>query len=296
MMKLLVVFAVACLSTSSLAVRFATAPAVWLAFARLLLSAGFLLLPVFIRHRKELLGLSPVRFLSFAASGVVLGLHFLCYFESVQHTSIAAAVVLACSEVFFVAIGARVLFRERVTLKGWLAIVAAFVGCLLVTTARDTGSPDALKGNLLGLLAAVLIAANTLIGKRSRKDASTTAYTFVAYTFAAITLLAACLIMGVPPGGHAPINWLSALWLAVVCTLLGHSMISYSLKFEKASYVSSVKLLAPVFAAVLGWLLFGEVPTWQVILGSAIIIASVYIYARQCGPESVVGAEGVAVE
>ena len=284
MIRLLVVLAVVSLSTSSLAVRYATAPTVWLAFARLLLSTAILTPLVLVRYRRELAALRWKVFGTYAINGVVLGLHFLCYFEAVKNTTIAAAVVLACSEVFFVAIGSRVLFREQISVRGWLSIVVAFLGCVLVTTAKTSQSPDALKGNLLGLLSAVLIAINTLIGKRSRKAASTTVYTFVTYAFAACTLLAATLLGGVPLTGYAPVNWLSALWLAVVCTMFGHSLISYTLKEESASFVSSVKLLSPVFAAVLGWLLFGEVPVAQVIIGSAIIIASVYSYARQCGP------------
>lgn len=283
MIRLLVVLAVVCLSTSSLAVRFATAPSVWLAFARLLLAAVILTPLVLTRYRRELGALRLKVFGTYAVNGVVLGLHFLCYFEAVKNTTIAAAVVLACSEVFFVAIGARILFEEQISARGWLSIVVAFLGCVLVTTAKTSQSPDALKGNLLGLLAAVLIAINTLIGKRSRKAASTTVYTFVTYAFAACTLLVATLLGGVPLTGYAPVNWLSALWLAVVCTMFGHSLISYTLKEESASFVSSAKLLSPVFAAVLGWLLFGEVPVAQVIIGSVVIIVSIYAYARQCG-------------
>ena len=285
MIKLLVVLAVAGISTSSLAVRFADAPAVWIAFARLLLATAILLPFALTRFRQELLHLKRKVFLRYALSGVVLGLHFLCYFESVKNTSIAAAVVLACCEVFFVAIGARFLFREPITVKGWAGILTAFVGCVLVTTAKNTHSPNALLGNLLGLAAAVLIAVNTLITKHSRKEGSTTAYTFVAYGFAALTLCMATFVMHVPILGKTKVDWLSALWLAVVCTMLGHSVLSYSLKYERASYVSAVKLLAPVFAALLGWLLFREAPALQVVIGSVIIIGSVYYYSRQCTPE-----------
>lgn len=282
MSKLLVVFAVACISTSSIAVRFATSPAVWLAFARLFLATLILTPVALLKYRPELKKLTRKMFASYALNGVVLGLHFLCYFEAVQNTSIAAAVVLACSEVFFVALGARIFFQERISTRGWVGILVAFVGCVLVTTAKNTQSPDALKGNLLGLLAAILIAVNTLVGKRSRIAVSTTVYTFIMYTFAALTLAVACLLGGVPVTGYAPVNWLSALWLAVVCTMFGHSVISFSLKFERASFVASVKLMAPVFAALLGWALFGEKPVLQVGIGSAIIIASVYSYSRQC--------------
>ncbi len=288
MIKLLVVFAVACMSTSSIAVRFASAPSVWLALVRLLLATGMLVPLALTRYRKELASLDRRVFLSYVASGVLLGVHFLCYFESVKNTSIAAAVVLACSEVFFVAVGARIFFREPISVQGWGGIIVAFLGCLLVTTAKNTHSSDALKGNLLGLLAAALIAVHTLIGKRSRKAGSTTAYTFVAYGFAAITLGIASLLLQVPIAGQAPINWLSALWLAAVCTMLGHSMISYSLKFERASFIASTKLLAPVFAALLGWVLFDEIPAVQVVIGSIVIITSVWYYSRQCAITKIV--------
>ena len=57
MIKLLVVLAVMCISTSSLAVRLTAAPAVWLAFIRLLLSAVILLPFALTRCKRELASL-----------------------------------------------------------------------------------------------------------------------------------------------------------------------------------------------------------------------------------------------
>ena len=285
MIKLLVVLAVMCISTSSLAVRLTAAPAVWLAFIRLLLSAVILLPFALTRCKRELASLSRPVFLRYALSGIMLGLHFLCYFEALKNTSITAAVVLSCSEAFFVAIGSRIFYREPIRTSGWISISIAFLGCVLVTTAKNTQSPNAMLGNLLGLLAAILIAVNTLITKGSRKEGSTTAYTFVTYGFAALTLFVATLAMDVPIAGRMPTDWLIGLWLSVICTILGHSVLSFCLKFERASYVSAAKLLSPAFAACLGWLVLQEVPATQVMVGSVIVMGSVYAYSRQCSPE-----------
>ena len=286
MTKALVVLAVIAMSTSSAAVRRSAAPAVWLAFIRLLISTLMLLPIVLLRHKRELAALGKKTLLRYALSGITLGLHFLCYFEAVKNTSMTAATVLSCSEAFFVAIGARFIFREPIRAKGWAAISFAFVGCVLVTSARGSDSPNALMGNLLGLAAAVFSAVYTLIGKSSRKTGSTTGFTFVAYGFAALTLFTATRIMAVPIGGKDTVDWLSALWMAAVCTMLGHSLLAYSLRYERASYVSAAKLLSPVFAAVLGRLFFGEIPPPSVIWGSLIIISGIYAYSRQCAPEA----------
>ena len=237
MIKLLVVLAVICISTSSLAVRLTVAPAVWLAFIRLLLSTVILLPFALTRYRRELASLSRNVFLRYALSGIMLGLHFLCYFEALKNTSITAAVVLSCSEAFFVAIGARIFYREPIRTRGWISITIAFLGCVLVTTAKNTQSPNALMGNLLGLLAAILIAVNTLITKGNSKEGSTTTYTLVTYGFAALTLFVATLPWMYPSRENA--HGLADRALAV-CDMhhSGTQRLSYCLKFERASYVS----------------------------------------------------------
>ena len=64
------------------------------------------------------------------------------------------------------------------------------------------------------------------------------------------------------------------------CTLLGHSVFSWGLKFESASFIATIKLLEPVFSSVFAFFLFGEVPAWLTVLGGGIVILGVYLYAR----------------
>ena len=71
--------------------------------------------------------------------------------------------------------------------------------------------------------------------------------------------------------------------MAVFCTLLGHSVFSWGLKYLPASFVSTAKLLEPVFASVWGLLLFRERPTLPVLAGGAVVILGIVLYCRWNG-------------
>ena len=56
-------------------------------------------------------------------------------------------------------------------------------------------------------------------------------------------------------------------------------MFSWGLKYESPAYVSTVKLLEPVFATIMGVVFFRELPTWQVVLGGMIVIFGIAWYS-----------------
>ena len=144
----------------------------------------------------------------------------------------------------------------------------------------DVGGESGLLGNALALGSTLLLAMYTMIGASVRSRISNSTYTFVAYGCAALTVLVISLISGTPLTGYGANNWLTALGMAVLCTLMGHSVFTWGLKYLPPAYISTVKLLDPVFSALWGLLLFQEKPTLQVILGGVIVIAGVFIYGR----------------
>ena len=99
----------------------------------------------------------------------------------------------------------------------------------------------------------------------------------------ALAVLAIALGRRLPLTGHGAVNWLTALGMAVFCTLLGHSVFSWALRYLPPAFISTVKLLEPVFASVWGLCLFGERPGALTVLGGAVIIAGVALYSRADG-------------
>lgn len=270
-------------SFSAVLVRASTAPAMVLVLYRVIM-ASLLLCPLILtKQRNEWKDtISKRMYLLPMLSGMFLGLHFSSYFTSLHYTSIASAVVLADLEVFFVAFAMLVILKERIPRKAWVGILLAFLGSLTIaaTDAGGNSGSNVLKGDFLALLGACCMSVYTMIGKVCRKSMTTTVYTFLVYFSAAVTVLTILLFRGVPLYGYDPINYWIAFGLAVVCTLFGHSVFSWGLKYEKPSFISTAKMLDPVFASSLGVIFLQEIPPVMVIVGGCVVIFGIYYYSK----------------
>ena len=279
MKRLIVLIGVVGISASAVLVRWSTAPSMVLVLYRMTIAVLMLAPSVLLRGREELRSMTGRELLLTMAAGCCLGLHFSAFFESLRHTSIASAVILSDAEVLFVALGSILVFRKKLSRQCWLAVALALIGAVLVALA-DSGGESGLWGNTLALTSTFLLALYTMIGASVRSRISNTTYTFVAYACAAVTVLVISLIGGTPLGGYGVNNWLTALGMAVLCTLMGHSVFTWGLKYLPPAYISTVKLLDPVFSALWGLLLFREIPTAQVVVGGVIVVAGVFLYGR----------------
>jgi len=280
MKRLIVILGVAATATSAILVRYSTAPSLVLVMYRMLITVALLAPSALLKNREELKSMQRKDWLLCAASGVFIGLHFVSYFEALKWTSIAAAVVLADTEVLFVAFATVLIFRKKLSGKAWIAIWLAFGGSIVIAAAQSTAGADPLWGNLLGLISAVLMAVYTMIGSVCRKRVSTTVYTFVVYAVAGVTVTVIALVSGTQVANLDAMNWAICLGLAIFPTLLGHSVLSWGLKYLPPTFISTAKLLEPVLAAVMGWLLFRENPGWQVVVGGVIVVTGIALYGR----------------
>ena len=278
MKRLIVLLGVVGISTSAIWVRWSTAPSLVLVLYRMSLAA-LLLLPAVVRNRDELKKLTRRDWLMAMAAGCCLGLHFASFFEGVRNTTIVASSLLSDTEVLFVAAGSILFLGRKFSRRSWVALFIALVGAIMVALAGSSDGTPTLWGNTLSLLSALLLGMYTMIGSECRQRVSNATYTFVAYCFAAATVLVVAVGSGMPLGGYGAVNWLTALAMAVVCTLLGHSIFTWGLKYLSPAYISMVKLLDPLFAAVWG-LFFHEMPTALVLVGGVIVVAGVALYGR----------------
>ena len=278
MKRLIVLLGVAGVSLSALLVRWSTAPSLILALYRMVFAAA-LMTPAALRGG-SLSGLSRRELLLSLLSGAFLGLHFACYFEALNRTSIASAVVLVDTEVLFVALASALILKKKLSRRAWLAVLTAFGGGALVALADRSGGTGALTGDLIALAGAACVSVYTMLGAVCRERLSTTAYTYLVYLSASGPLLGIALVTGTPLLGYGPVNLLTGLGLAVFCTLLGHSVFSWGLKYLPPAFISTVKLLEPVFSALYGLFLFAERPGGLVILGGALILLGIGLYSQ----------------
>ena len=278
---IMIVIGVIGISLSSIFVRYSAAPSAVTAAYRLLWSVLFLA-PVTLGSRQirgELIKIPLKTALLSALSGVFLAIHFVLWFESLRHTTVASSTTIVCTEVIWVSLGFCLLLKGRLSVRALIAIAVTLAGSVCIAWA-DAGSGSHLYGDMLALLAAVAVAAYTLLGRIVRGSVSTTVYTFLVYTACAAVLLVTCAVQKIPMTGYGASAPVVGLLLAVFSTILGHSIFSWCLKFYSPSFVSASKLCEPVVAAVLAAILFAEQPTVMQLLGGALIIGGVLYYSR----------------
>lgn len=279
---LMIVVGVMGISLSSVFVKYSEAPSAVTAAYRLLWTV-LLMTPVVLgkkRLREELLHVDRRTLCLSCLSGVFLAVHFFLWFESLRHTSVASSTTIVCTEVIWVALGYCLFLKGRLSIKAAGVIAVTLLGSVLIAYTDSSAGVAHLYGDIFSLLAAVAVAAYTLIGRVVRAKTSTSVYTYLVYTACAAALVGLCLLLGNRLAEHAFSASVVGLLLAVFSTILGHSIFSWCLKYFSPSFVSASKLCEPVVAAVLAGLLFGEVPAAVQLVGGVLILGGVLAYSR----------------
>lgn len=278
---IMIVIGIMGISLSSIFVKYAQAPSAVTAAYRLLWTL-VLMTPVVLGKseiRRRFKTLSRRQVLLSCLSGLFLAIHFVLWFESLKHTSVASSTTIVCTEVIWVCLGYCLFLKGRLSGKAIAAIAVTLLGSVLIAYS-DSGSGSQLYGDVLALLAAIAVAVYTLLGRVVvRSNVSASVYTYIVYGACAAALVATCLIQGVSlfSYGYSPV--LVGLLLAVFSTILGHSIFTWCLKHFSPAFVSASKLCEPVAAAVLAGFLFAEIPTWLQVLGAVLILLGVFFYS-----------------
>jgi drug/metabolite transporter (DMT)-like permease len=271
------VFAV---SFSALFVRLTSAPALIIATYRLLFTFLALAPYALLRYRPELAALSwKLRGLA-AASGICLALHLVTWFISLRYTSVASSVVLVTTQPVFVVIGSWFFFKERVSRLAMLGGALALCGSVIIGAADFQIGRDALLGDLLALSAAILVSGYLLIGRRLRGGISLPVYTFYTYGSSAAALILTSLATGTPFAPYPARDWIIFLALALVCTVIGHTIFNWVLRYVQASVVSVSVLGEPLGAILWASVFLREYPTLRQTIGAGFIFGGLFIFTR----------------
>lgn len=266
--------AVLAVSTSAIFVRLAEAPAAIIATYRLGFTVLLMIPFIFLSSRKkELFLISRKDWLYSSVAGVFLALHFILWFESLNYTSVASSVVLVTLQPIFAFIGTYLFFSERLSLRAILSGVIAMTGSIIISWGDFKISGTALFGDLLALAGAVMVTGYFLFGQHVRKRVSLLTYTFVVYGMSTITLLLYDLVLQYPLLGYDKQTWMYFILLALIPTLLGHTIFNWAIKWVSTTTISMSILFEPIGAAILAYFILNEItyPT-QWIGGSIVII------------------------
>ena len=264
-------------SAAAIFIRLAEAPALAVAFWRNALGV-LVLLPIAL-YRRDVFPQGRALLVG-VASGVALGAHFGFWIFSLDYTSVAASVVLVCTQPVFVAVLAYLVFGERTSQLSFFGILVALAGTVVIASDGSFGSAT-FFGNTLAVIGAITVAIYVLIGRSLRTaGVGVLPYSIVVYASAAATLAPAALYAGVPLWGYSGETW---FWLWAVTLgpqILGHTVLNWALRYVDASIVSGTILAEPVVSALLAWLVLSEKPTLATLLGGSVVLLGLFLLLR----------------
>ena len=188
---------------------------------------------------------------------------------------LGSAVAIGFSAPLFTTLLSILVLKEKVGIHRWSALVVGFIGVLVVT---HPGAGTLTAGAFFALANAVLISSVAIAIRRM--SATESPETLTLYQMSVITL---CTLLLLPLGFHAP-AWRDLLGLAVAG--IGNGIAQFwwtrSLTLAPPSAVVPFNYLSLVWATILGFAIWGDVPTPALFAGSAIVVVSgLYILWRE---------------
>jgi drug/metabolite transporter (DMT)-like permease len=181
------------------------------------------------------------------------------------------------SPLFSVALAALIL-KERVRIYRWSAVIIGFIGVLVVLSPHLSGdeltiamaSATSVSGVLYAIAGSATNAGTAIQTRWLTQSESTSSIVFY--------FSLSCALAGLVTW---PFGWLSPTGteLAALISIgflggMGHIFLTESYRHASASVVAPFDYTSMIWALVLGYAMFGEVPTVMIIVGSLIIAAS----------------------
>ena len=208
------------------------------------------------------------------ALGVLLALHWSCYFGAIRETSVASANLLTYASPIFVAFLAPALLGERVPRVTIGALVIGSAGIAVIALFGPSTGDSAVRplGVVLGLLAAASYGLMIVLIKRVGAGADPVRTVLWQSVAAAVVLSPAAALAHY--GGLDAGQWGRILLLGVVLTGISGLIFVAALHVVPATTGSILAYMEPVSAALLAVAVLGEELTWAIVAGGALILAA----------------------
>lgn len=242
-----------------------------IAFFRNLFGFAFAL-PLLLRHGPGLLRTAKLPlYLLRCAIGIV---SMLGGFWAIVNLPLALAISLSYSTPLFVTVGAVLFLGEVVRARRWTAVIAGFLGVLVIVR---PGAESFSAGTLIALLAAAMSAVVAISIKfLSRTEHPDAIVIYTSLLWIPMSLLPALWVWVAPAG----ITWLWVV-LAGLLGTAGHVCWTRGLKLGEASLLAPLSFMQLPVVTVAGYVLFDEAIGRWTVLGASIIFGANFYIARR---------------
>jgi len=201
-------------------------------------------------------------------------LGWVLFFYSLKYLPLAIAVALFFSFPLFLAIISVPLLGETVGLRRVMAIVVGFIGVLLITNPTAGISLPALLMLGAALCWAFVASLTRILGER--ENASTMLF---------YTLLAFALVLAMPQywlWGALDTNQYLLVAVVAFFGVIAQFSVTKAYAIAAPSLIAAFEYTALIWSAIIGYLVWGDIPDAFAVTGAVLIIASgIYVIHRE---------------
>ena len=217
-------------------------------------------------------------------AGLMLCLHFATWISSLRYTTVSSSVFLILTQPFMVAIAAHFILRERLGRMHMAAFALTLAGSLLIFGGDFRLGREYLFGDLLALIGAMaaggyLLCARLVRGEDHSGEPGIPLQRYLppVYAVSAVGLGLLALLHGDSFGPFSHQTWLALLALGLVPTVIGHSLLNWSMRYLSALAVNISLVGEPIGASLLAWFLLHEAPSDGLLAGSPLLVLAVVL-------------------
>ena len=259
-------------STVGIAVRLIEEASVWqILFYRSGSLSIFLLIVIIFFQKANLLGLLKENILTYLYGGTALFFAYSGGIYSIQHTSVANAMLLFGSAPIMTAILASLFIKERISSSTALSIGAAFIGILIMVIQESSG--NSLKGNLAALASAFAFSLFT-INLRYQKNIEMLPCIFMSGLVG--IMLTSIIIYYDGSGVNLPQGDVTiAICMGVF--QVGSGLVLYTIgsKSVPATQLTILAMGEVLLGPVWVWIFLGEVVSLNTFIGGSILLCAI---------------------
>jgi drug/metabolite transporter (DMT)-like permease len=263
-------------STSAVLIRMSGTDPFVLTAMRLLTGTA-ILVPLYLAQTRRSGRLTRAQLGRTRLPSVVLALHLITWTLGARMTVVAQASLIVnlvpiAMPFFLIWLAAERINRAEIT-----GTVLAIAGVAILSVKDAWLGGGSLAGDALCFLSMILFALYLSLGRRNRDFPSIWLYVVPVYGQAGLICLAVALprISGFAWGSGR--EWALMVALGVIPTVCGHSLLNAAMRRIRGQMVSLCNSTQFVFAGVLGFALFGEVPDGFFYPACAIVLAGLVI-------------------
>ena len=178
-----------------------------------------------------------------------------------------------------------IVYRVSTTKREKISTGIAMLGLLVLFYTDLNLSTTYLYGDIMCLFGMIFLTAYLCLGKKFAGLPSIFLYIFPLYLVTGLLALISSIVYGVAVGGYTPAEyipqdnyqWGVVIGLALIPTVLGHTILNKSMQTLRGQSVAVVNVLHPVFAGIVGYFFYSEVPGGNFFIAAALVFTGIWL-------------------